>query len=63
MVEEPYVLLDKSDPQLLRRLEDGRVVLAAAGCGYVLGSRAFCAEDVVRKGELEKQSVSAYGLK
>jgi hypothetical protein len=38
MVEETGVLLDKGNAKLLSGLEDGTVVLAAAGSGDVLGT-------------------------
>ena len=52
MVEEADVLLDKRDAQLLGRLEDGAVVLAATGGGNVLDARLGGAVDVVGEGEL-----------
>lgn len=52
MVEEPNVLLDKGNAQLLGRVEDGLVVLATCGGSDVLDSGAVGAEDVVDEGEL-----------
>lgn len=52
MVEQPDSLLDKHDAELLGRLEDGAVVLAAARGSNVFGSGAGSAEDVVDEGEL-----------
>lgn len=52
VVEETKALLDKDDAELLGRLEDGRVVLAAAGSGHVLDAGSFHPEDVVDKWEL-----------
>lgn len=52
MVEETNVLLDKGDAQALGGLDNGAVVLAAAGGGNVLDAGAGGAEDVVDKGEL-----------
>lgn len=52
MMEQPDSLLDKHDTQLLGRLENGTVVLAAARGSNVLGSGAGGAEDVVGEGEL-----------
>ncbi len=52
-VEETGVLLDKGDAQLLGRLKDGLVVLAAQrGCD-VLGTRTSSPVDVVGEGELQ----------
>lgn len=53
VVEETDVLLHKGNAQLLGRVEDGAVVLAATGGGKVLGAGASGAEDVVDEGELE----------
>lgn len=52
MVEQTSVLLDKGNAQVLGRLEDGAVVLAAAGGGDVVDAGAGCSEDVVDEGEL-----------
>ena len=52
MVEEPDVLLHKGDAQLLGRLEDGHVVLAASRGGDVLDAGASGTVDVVDEGEL-----------
>ena len=57
VVEETDALLHEGDAQLLGRLEDGRVVLAAAGSGDVLDAGAGGAEDVVDEGELRGGSV------
>lgn len=53
VVEETDVLLHKGDAELLGRLEDGHVVLAAAGGGNVLDAGAGRAVDVVDEGELK----------
>ena len=52
VVEEADVLLHKGDAQLLGGVEDGTVVLAAAGGSNVLDARAGRAEDIVNEGEL-----------
>ncbi len=51
-MEEPDVLLHEYDAELLGRLVDGRVVLAAPRRRDVLGARPVCAVDVVGEGEL-----------
>jgi len=63
VVEQAHALLDKDDAELLGRLEDGAVVLAAAGGGDVLCAGAGGAEDVVGEGELLRvYMVSSYFL-
>lgn len=52
MVEETDVLLHKGDAELLGRLKDGAVVLAATRGGNIVDTRASNAEDVVDKGKL-----------
>jgi hypothetical protein len=52
VVEEACVLLNKRDAELLSGLEDGHVVLAAAGSSDVLDARAGGAVDIVNEGEL-----------
>ena len=52
MVEETSALLDESDAELLRGLEDGAVVLATTGGGNVLNTGAGGAEHIVDEGEL-----------
>lgn len=54
MMEEADILLNKCDAQLLRRLEYGRVILAATGSGNVLDTRTGSAEHVIDEGELAK---------
>lgn len=53
MMEKTSALLNKGNAELLRGLEDGDIVLAAAGSSNVLDTRAGGAEDVVDKRELE----------
>jgi len=55
VVEETGVLLHEGDAEALGGLEDGTVVLAAAGGGNVLDARAGGAVDIVGEGELLKQ--------
>ncbi len=57
VVEETNILLDKGDTQSLGRLENGTVVLAAAGGGNVLDTGAGGAEDVVDEGELDERGL------
>ncbi len=52
VVEEADVLLNKGDAQLLGRVEDGHVVLAASWGGDVLDARFGGTIDVVGEGEL-----------
>jgi hypothetical protein len=52
MVEETDVLLHERDAQLLGRLENRDVVLAASRGGDVLDARAGGTVDVVDEGEL-----------
>lgn len=52
VMEETDVLLHKGDAQLLGRLEDRDVVLAASGGGDVLDARAGSTVNVVDEGEL-----------
>ena len=52
VVEEADVLLHKGDAQLLGRLEDGHVVLAASRGGDVLDAGAGGTVDVVDEREL-----------
>ena len=52
MMEQPNTLLNKRKAQLLRRIENSRVVLTAAGRGDVSGAGTGGAEDVVYEWEL-----------
>ena len=51
MVEQPDVLLNKGDTQLLSRLEHGAIVLASCRRSNVLGTAPVRPEDVVDEGE------------
>ena len=52
MVKQTNALLNKRNPQFLRSVKTGLVILAARGRGDVLHARAASAEDVVDEGEL-----------
>lgn len=52
MVEKTNVLFNESDAQLLSRLKNGLVILAATWGRNVLGSRLSSAVHVVGEGEL-----------
>lgn len=58
MVEETNVLLDKRYAQFLGRLEDGAVILAAAGRGNIPDAGAGRPEDVVGKWKLHSSSAT-----
>lgn len=57
VVEQTDVLLNEGDAELLRRLKDGLVVLAAARRSNVLGTRLGNAVNIVREGELDTMLV------
>lgn len=52
MVEKPYTLLHESNPQFLRPLEYGSIVLAPGGGCNISCTRASSAKDIIDEGEL-----------
>ena len=57
-MEKPNMLLHKSNPQLLRRLKDGAIVLAARRRRHILGAAPGRPEHVVDERE---EGVRAHG--
>ena len=51
MVEQPDVLLNERDAELLGGLEDGTIILAACRSSDVLGTTPVRPEDIVDEGE------------
>ena len=57
-MEKPNVLLHKSNPQLLRRLKDGTIILTACRRRHILGATPGRPEHVVDERE---EGVGAHG--